>query len=72
MREFNQNIVIDEYSIKRANMNYDKEGILIHNGLVLYIPPFKNPRLHVIIINHQKTEIRHMSVVNKKVKVQNS
>ena len=43
---------IDE-NTQRVN---NKESI--HNGLVLYITPFKNPQSHVIIINHQKTEIR--------------
>ena len=40
--------------IKEGNItDYDAEL-----ASYVYIPPFKNPQSHVIIINHQKTEIR--------------
>ena len=53
---------ITDYDAELASYRDEKYGYKdidenTHNGLVLYIPPFKNPRLHVIIINHQKMEI---------------
>lgn len=42
--------------IKEGNItDYDAELASYRD---VYIPPFKNPPFHVIIINHQKTEIR--------------